>query len=84
MEESGLYTDVGVLAGSCYAGETEEKAKIIEVIGLIFPDNFGGENIRYMTLPAAKALLVDLRDAIDSAIKHKQGELGDDGQETSG
>ncbi len=68
FDNAGLYEDVGVLAGTC---EPTDGGEQIEVIGLIFPDNFGGENIRYLTLPAAKALQVDLRDAIEAAVKHK-------------
>jgi len=56
-----LYDSVGIECGT---------AEGQEVIGLMFPEE-GPPNlanpdyeIRYMTLPAAKALLIDLRDAI--------------------
>lgn len=74
-DQGGLYEDVGVLAGTC---EPVDGGEVIEVIGIIYPGPFGSEDVRYMTLPAAKSLLVDLRDAIEAAIKHKQGEPGDE------
>lgn len=73
-EPGGLYEDVGVLAGTC---EPVDGGEVIEVIGLIFPGSYGEEIIRYMTLPAAKSLLVDLRDAIEAAIKHRIEETDD-------
>ncbi len=67
--ESGLYEDVGTMAGT-----TEVDGETIEIVGILFPDCYGGEEIRCMTLPCAKALLIDLREAIECAIKHKRGE----------
>lgn len=67
-ERNGLFHDVGTLAGECVAD-----GKKIDIIGIIYPTCEGGEEVRCMTLPCAKALLIDLRDAIESAIRYKQG-----------
>lgn len=64
-----VYEEVGTSAGTI--GEDGQ-----DVIGLLFPTGEGEDDCetRYMTLPAAKALLLDLRDAIEAAVKHQRGE----------
>jgi hypothetical protein len=79
-DRGDLYSEVGVLGGSCFIGG-DDGGHVIEVVGLIFPLAFGGEKIYYMTLPAAKCLLIDLRDAIEECIKHKQGGGGGEADE---
>lgn len=64
-----LYDEVGTSAGTTEGG--------IEVVGLLFPTGIGEEcEEKYLTLPAAKALLIDLRDAIDACMKHQNGDEG--------
>ena len=54
------YESVGTMVGECTTGEL--------VIGILLPtgipDDF--DNV-FLTIPAAKALLIDLRDAVDVA-----------------
>lgn len=63
MEEK-LWESVGIDCGTVGSQE---------VVGIMYPTGIGEEcEIRYMTLPAAKALLIDLRDAIKACEKHQQ------------
>ena len=67
MNEAKVYDAVGMACGTSPDGQ--------ELVGLLFPTGIGEEcNELYMTLPAAKALLLDLRDAIAACESHQQGE----------
>lgn len=65
MEGDCLYDDVGISCGTIETGQ--------EVVGLLFPTRGEGDHCDgyYLTLPAAKALLIDLKDAIDRCMKHQ-------------
>jgi hypothetical protein len=68
MEEGELYSQVGLMCGT-----TEDpNGRPIEVIGLLFPTGIGDEeDVKLMTIAAAKALLLDLKEAIDIALEHQ-------------
>jgi hypothetical protein len=72
MNEGKCYEHVGIECGTLENGT--------EVVGILYPV---GEPIpgidpdleaKYMTLPCAKALLIDLRDAIQAAEEHQKRE----------
>lgn len=52
------------------AGTFECDGKHVEVVGIIFPLGDDQEETRHLTIPAAKALLIDLQDAITAALDH--------------
>ena len=62
-----VYDAIGVSVGQTEDGQ--------ELVGLMLPKdqplNEDDFDELFMTLPAAKTLLIDLRDAIDVAMKHK-------------
>lgn len=59
----GLYESVGIECGT---------AEGQEVVGILYPTGIGEEcEVKYLTLPAAKALLIDLRDAIEACMEHQ-------------
>lgn len=69
MINAKLYEAAGVSAGQLEDGR--------EVVGLILPkenpiDQNDHDEI-YFPLPVIKALLIDLQEAIDVAVKHKSG-----------
>lgn len=71
FESVKVYTDIGIACG-----ETAECGE--EIISLLLPTETSHIDNEYqmvsMTLPCAKSLLIDLRDAIEVAVQHKQGE----------
>jgi hypothetical protein len=70
MSEAPVYESVGT-AGATF----ETPAGPVEVVGILYPTGIGEEcEERYMTLPAAKALLIDLRDVIEACMEHQNGE----------
>ena len=63
-----LYESVGIECGTVQTDKGDA-----EVIGILYPTGVGEEvETVYMTLPAAKSLLIDLRDAIQACEHHKQ------------
>jgi hypothetical protein len=59
-----VYEEVGISCGTTDSGQ--------EVVGILFPTGIGDESEdRYLTLPAAKALLLDLREAIEVCMEHQ-------------
>lgn len=65
-DEFPVWHEVGTAGATFVAGEDE-----CEVVGIIYPMENGEEDVRYLTIPAAKALLIDLRDAIAACQEHK-------------
>jgi len=69
--DSDVYQCVGIACGTTPDGQ--------ELVGLMFPTGAPPVieteepefDTKYMTLPAAKALLIDLRDAIEQCEKHQ-------------
>ena len=68
-----VYDEIGTAAGNLGDEDGDE------VVGLLFPTGRGEDDCDevFMTLPCAKALLIDLRDAIEACVKHKNGEYSD-------
>ncbi len=71
--EERLYPSVGIECGTI-----ELPTGPVEVIGLMFANETSHIDdvyeLRYMTIPAAKALILDLKDAIDACMAHQEGE----------
>lgn len=66
-----VYDAIGTSAGNI----GDENGQ--DVVGLLFPNGSGDPDDCdevYMTLPCAKALLIDLRDAIEACERHQRGE----------
>ena len=70
-DEKPFYDDVGTCCGTI-----ETPKGLIEAVGLMYalPNSHIDDvyDERYMSLPTAKALLLDLRDAIEACEKHQQ------------
>ena len=64
--EFQLWHEVGTTGGTFIAGEDE-----CEVVGIIYQMENGEEETRYLTIPAAKSLIIDLGDAIEACVQHK-------------
>ena len=77
MSEGNIYPSVGI---EC--GVADVNGKPQEVIGIMYPTPTSEiddiYDTRFIPLPAAKSLLIDLRDAIEACEKHAMGELPDD------
>ncbi len=70
MAEGKFYEEIGFECGNLPDGT--------EVIGLMFPlenshidDVF---DIRYLSIPAVKALILDLQEAVEICMAHQSGE----------
>ena len=71
-----IYSDVGITCGTF-----ERDGQPVEVVGLLYPTEttaIDGEcEERHMTLAAAKALIIDLQEAVEVCMKHQRGEPTD-------
>jgi hypothetical protein len=80
MAEGKYYEDVGFECGTLPDGT--------EVVGLMFPlENSHIDDVwdmRYLSIPAVKALIIDLQEAITICMAHQSGEeLPPDGDDTA-
>lgn len=68
MSEPKLYESVGTMAGTIEG----KNGKPVEVVGILLPTGIGEEcDEVYLSIPAAKALLIDLQGAIEACMEHQ-------------
>jgi hypothetical protein len=63
-----IYDSVGTMAGTM----EDPNGKPVEVVGILYPTGIGEEcDEVYLTIPAAKSLLIDLQGAIEACMEHQ-------------